>query len=325
MLTGYQTPDGFTRAVFHAMGTTTVVVTPERASEAALGLTRDLFEEWERALSRFRPESDLSRLNASAGLRTSVSPLLLRTLNAALDAARATRGVFDPTILLRMIEIGYDRSFETLARQQPAAPDRAPSPTGGWRQIEVNESRRMVRLPPGVGLDFGGIAKGMAVDAALALLEERGLTPAMVNAGGDLAVRGTPADAPDWPIAVPGKDEGWVIGLERGAVATSGVARRQWRQGDVARHHIIDPRTGEPATSALWSVTAIAGGCAQAEVAAKVAFILGAEAGTRFIESARLAALLVGDDGAWSVAGGWPETGMRRLEWDDPSWQGVYA
>lgn len=306
------------------MGTTVVVLTPDHASQPALNLTRDLFEEWERAFSRFRPESELSRLNASAGIRTSVSPLMLRALNAALDAARATRGVFDPTILLRMIEIGYDRSFESLAPRQPAAPDRAPSPTGGWRDIEVHESRRMVRLPPGVGLDFGGIAKGMAVDAALALLEERGLTPAMVNAGGDLAVRGTPADSPDWPLAVPGKDEGWVIGLERGAVATSGVARRQWRQGDVERHHIIDPRTGEPAASALWSVTAIAGACAQAEVAAKAAFILGAEAGANFIERAHLGALLVGDDGAWRSAGAWPTTGMRRLEWDNPAWQGVY-
>lgn len=325
MWSGYQTPRGFVRSTFPAMGTTVVVIAPDHASDAALSLTRDLFEEWEQTFSRFRADSELSRLNARAGLRVSVSPLMLRVLSAALDAARSTRGIFDPTILLRMIEIGYDRSFEQLAPQQPAALAGRHAQTGGWRFIEVNAARLMARLPAGIGLDFGGIAKGMAVDAALALLEERGLTPAMLNAGGDLAIRGFPPDEPNWPIAIPGKDEGWVIGLERGAVATSGVARRHWRQGDIERNHLIDPRTGEPAQSALWSVTTIAGACAQAEVAAKTALILGREQGERFIESAHLAALLIGDDGVWSVAGAWPVSGMRPFEGNDQTWQGVYS
>lgn len=325
MWSGYQTPRGFTRSTFFAMGTTVVVIAPDHASDAALSLTRDLFEEWEQTFSRFRADSELSRLNARVGLRISVSPLMLRVLSAALDAARATRGIFDPTILLRMIEIGYDRSFEALAPQQPATPSGKPAKTGGWREIELNMSRQMVRLPAGVGLDFGGIAKGMAVDAALALLEERGLTPVMVNAGGDLAVRGVPPGEPYWPIAIPGKEEGWVIGLERGAVATSGVARRHWRQGDVERNHLIDPRTGDPAHSSLWSVTTIAGACAQAEVAAKTALILGRDQGERFIESAHLAALLIGDDGVWSAAGAWPADGMRPFEGNDQTWQGVYS
>jgi len=306
------------------MGTTIVVLAPERASDLALRLTRDLFAEWEQAFSRFRADSELSRLNASAGVRTTVSPLMLMTLNAALDAARATRGIFDPTVLLRMIEIGYDRTFESLPTRLAAARKTPRAQMGGWREIEVNESRRMVRLPAGVGLDFGGIAKGMAVDAALNLLEARGLSPVMVNAGGDLAVRGLPSDAPYWPIAVPGKDEGWVIGLEGGAVATSGVGHRHWRQGDSERHHLIDPRTGDPAASALWSVTAIAGACAQAEVAAKTALIQGREQGARFIEEVHLGALLISDDGEWTTAGAWPAAGMRRLEWSDPAWQGVF-
>lgn len=322
---GYQTPRGFTRSAFHAMGTTIIVIAPERASATTLQLTRDLFAEWERAFSRFRADSELSRLNAAAGFRTPASPLMLAVLNTALDAARATRGIFDPTVLLRMIEIGYDRTFESLPSRLPTARDEQPAQTGGWRAIEVNEAHHLVRLPPGVGLDFGGIAKGMAVDAALNLLEERGLTPAMVNAGGDLAVRGLPPDAPHWPIAVPGKDEGWVIGLERGAVATSGVAHRHWRQGDQMRHHLIDPRTGDPADSALWSVTAIAGMCAQAEVAAKTTLILGREQGAHFIEEVHLGALLIDDDGKWNTAGAWPEAGMRRLEWSDPTWQGVFS
>lgn len=309
----FQTPRGLGRAAFHAMGTTVSLFAPTDALSAARRMTCALFDEWERALSRFRPESELSRLNASAGLPVAISPLLLTTLLKALDAARATRGVFDPTILQRMIEIGYDRDFVALPARLPAAPAGRRGRTGAWREIEVDEERRMVRLPAGVGLDFGGIAKGLAVDAALDQLVENGITPALVNAGGDLAAHGLPPDLPSWPIIAPGRDERWVIGLERGALATSGLERRHWMQGDQSRHHLIDPATGDPSASGLWSVTAVAGACAQAEVAAKTALILGAKRGARFIETARLGALLVERSGAWSAVGAWPSAGMRPL------------
>ena len=321
----YETPEGLARASFQAMGTTIVVIVPEQALDEALRLTRGLFAEWEDALSRFRPESELSLLNAAAGFRVPVSGLLMTTLSTALNAARATRGVFDPTILQRMLEIGYDRSFETLAASLPAPRAGCHAQTGRWREIEVDEARRLVRLPAGVGLDFGGIAKGMAVDAALDLLEAHGLTPALVNGGGDLAVREPPPNLPHWPVLAMGKDEAWVIGLERGALATSGVARRRWLQGQTPRHHLIDPRTGEPADSSLWSVSALGGRCAQAEVAAKTALILGREAGTAFIEETRLGALLVAETGDWSAAGAWPLAGMRRIEQTDPTGQGVIS
>ncbi len=321
----YETPQGLARASFHAMGTTIVVIAAERALTQALTATRDLFIEWESALSRFLPESELSLLNAAAGFRVPVSALLLSTLRAALDAARATRGVFDPTMLQRMLEIGYDRNFESLASPLPAPRRGQTAATGRWREIEVDEARQLVRLPAGIGLDFGGIAKGLAVDAARDLLEARGLTPALVNGGGDLAVRGLPPNLPHWPVVAPGNDEGWVIGLERGALATSGVAHRRWLQGQTPRHHLIDPRTGEPAVTSLWSVTALGGRCAQAEVAAKTALILGKDEGTAFIADERLGAVLIAETGAWSVAGAWPSAGMRRLAQTDTTWQGVIS
>lgn len=309
----YETPLGLARANFRAMGTEVTLLAPAPQIEQALRLTRDLFEEWERALSRFRPESELSRLNGRAGRPVAASPLLLRVLATALNAARATRGVFDPSLQLRMIEIGYSDSFEALAPHQPAADAGRHARAGGWRDIVVDEARGLARLPPGVGLDFGGIAKGMAVDAALDRLAEAGLTPALVNAGGDLAVRGLPEGQPSWAITAPGRVGEWVIGLERGSAATSGVARRRWTQGETPRHHLLDPRNGEPAQSALWSVTAVATTCAQAEVAAKTALILGREAGARFISEAHLAALLVAESGEWETAGAWPRAGMRPL------------
>ena len=312
----HEAPRGLDLASFRAMGTTVSLLAPRKRLAEALRLARDLFEEWEQALSRFRPESEISRLSASNGRYVKLSPLLYEALSTALDAARATRGVFDPTLRERMIQIGYDRSFDELKPRLPASVYEQPAATGAWREIRMDDARRMARLPRAVGLDFGGIGKGMAVDAALDLLEEAGAVPALVNAGGDLAVRGLPEGETRWTVAAPGKGRAWAIGLERGALATSGVERRRWRQGEIERHHLIDPRTGEPAQSGLWSVTAAATSCAQAEVAAKTALILGEERGAAFIEEVGLAALLIRDDGAWRAAGSWPREEMRPLESD---------
>ena len=321
----YQPPHGLGQASFYAMGTTITVLAPLARLAEAARQSRELFEEWEQTLSRFRPTSEVSHLSASGGRYVKLSALLYQALSVALDAARATRGVFDPTLRERMIQIGYDRSFETLGPQLPAALYEQPAATGAWRSIRMDDARRMARLPSGVGLDFGGIGKGLAVDAALDQLEEAGITPTLVNAGGDLAVRGLPPGELRWTVAAPGKGGDWAIGLERGALATSGVERRRWRQGEIERHHLIDPRTGEPAQSGLWSVTAAAGSCAQAEVAAKTALILGEERGVDFIEEIGLAALLVREDSEWRTAGAWPREGMRPLEGGASSRQGERA
>jgi thiamine biosynthesis lipoprotein len=305
------------------MGSAIILLAPLRYLAESAQMTAALFEEWEQALSRFRPDSEAMRLAANSGQWVKLSPILYCALTTALDAARSTRGLFDPTLRERMIEIGYDRDFAELETLGPRSTARytRPADTGLWREIVINDGARMARLPHGVGLDFGGIGKGMAVDAALKLLNEAGVSPALVSAGGDLAVHGLPVDDGSWTITVPGKDLLWEIGLERGALATSGVERRRWRQGDIQRHHLLDPRTGEPAQSGLWSVTAAAGSCAQAEVAAKTALILGAARGVEFIEEVALGALLVADDGGWRTAGAWPRVAMRPLksaatEWD---------
>jgi thiamine biosynthesis lipoprotein len=172
---------------------------------------------------------------------------------------------------------------------------------GNWQRVVCDGAARTVCLPPGVQLDFGGIAKGMAVDAALATLEERGITPALVNAGGDLAVRGVPAEGA-WTVAVPGS----VVRLRQGALATSSIDRRAWRQGNTPRHHLIDPRTGEPVVNDLLAVTVAAARAAQAEVAAKVAFILGASQGAAFLDRWQIAGQFQRRDGTLIPVGAWP-------------------
>ncbi len=261
-------------------------------------------------MSRFLPESELSRLNQAADIPVVVSDLLFAVLTTALKAAQATQGLYDPALLEQLVRLGYDRTFDDVpfVCYTPLYPG---EPGGGWRGIRVNPDRQSVTLPTGIKLDFGGIAKGMAVDAALEKLSQSGINSALVNAGGDLAVLGLPSAAEHWPIAVPGKAQRWTIPLLKGAVATSGIAHRQWWQGNKLQHHLIDPRTGQSAQSDLWSVTVVTDRCEQAEVAAKVAFILGSRKGAEFLRSYNIGGLLVHEDGAWETVAPWSTQFMK--------------
>ncbi|MGH2407690.1 MAG: FAD:protein FMN transferase [Candidatus Limnocylindrales bacterium] len=298
-------PPGLTRHAFAAMGTNVAVLVPsDRASEAA-GVER-LMLTWDSVCTRFDPDSELSRLNAAGGRPRIVSELLFEVLRTAQQAAWATNGLFDPTLLRSLEAIGYDRDFAALV--EAPARRRAPAAlpvTGGWRRLELDPATRTARLPNGVGLDLGGLAKGMAVDAAIAGLRARDVTMAAVDAGGDLAVLALPPDATAWPIAIDGPNGDRIVSLTSGGLATSSVARRHWRQGDVARHHLIDPRSGLPSTSPLWSVSVAAASCGQAEVAAKAAFLLGPDEGSSFLAGHGLAGLFLLPDGGERWAGRW--------------------
>jgi FAD:protein FMN transferase len=304
-------PKGLRILTFPAMGATISILAPEGDAKEARDATRWLFAEWEAALSRFRSDSELSRLNARADGWVAVSPLLFDVTATALEAARATGGVFDPTLLRQLVSLGYDRTFATLP---PIAPPLSETiaPGGGWRGIQLDHEKRRVFLPAGVALDFGGIAKGMAADAAVKRLREMGVPRGCVNAGGDLATFGAPPDGDGWPIGVQGTRETHLVTLKRGALATSGIANRQWRQGAFVRRHILDPRTGMPAETGLWSVTVATERCAQAEAAAKAAFILGPREGARFLDERKLAGLFAHEDGSWQSAGDWPVTEQDR-------------
>lgn len=294
---------------FRAMGTDVRVLAPT-ASADACAVVESLFADWEAVLSRFRPESDLSRVNAGAGQAVQVDRLLVEVTAAALAAARATRGLFDPTLEHELARIGYDRSFEHVAASCPPA-DR-PRPGGAWNAVEIDSERSTVTVPPGCGLDLGGIAKGMAVDAALDRLAAEGVDTALVSAGGDLAVRGHLPGAEPWTIRVGEETGGFVVPLVRGALATSGTTRRRWRQGALDRHHVVDPRTGEPSCSGLQQVTVAAATCRAAEAAATAVLVAGPVLGRRLIGAWGLAGLLVDDSGRTVAAGRWPQPDVTR-------------
>lgn len=282
---------------FRAMGSDVHVV----IAGGSLGLledAREMVERLEGLWSRFRPDSEVSRLNDLAGLPVPVSPETLALVQRAVEGAGISAGRFDPTVLGAVIRSGYDRSFELLTDE---APDPS-SPLGlGYDDIEIDPKRSTVRLPFGVGFDPGGIGKGYAADLLADHLLREGAAGACVNIGGDLRVAGeSPAGGP-WTLAIEHPFAGRpmeLIGLEDGAVATSTRTRRVWGPEGDRRHHLIDPSTGLPARTGLASATVIAAQAWQAEVVAKAAFVAGLSEGLFVLASTHTEGLLVDDGGS---------------------------
>ena len=297
MRRSWTVPAGTVAERFPAMGCEVLVILPaERAAQIAT--VSALFAEWEARLSRFRPDSDLSRLNAAAGRPTWVREPLLGVLRRALRATRATRGVFDPTLARELSALGYATTFSEIRGEIAERP--APARASSRHDVRLGPGG-LVSLPADLAVDLGGIAKGMAVDAALAALRAEDVPFALVSAGGDLAVLG---ERP-WPVAVAAADGEAVLSLAAGALATSSTEERRWRTAHGEMHHLIDPRTRRPATSDLVRVTVHAPTCEAAEVAAKTALILGSDEGVAFLERHRLTGLLSTPAGSYRV-GAWP-------------------
>jgi thiamine biosynthesis lipoprotein len=284
------------------MGCDVRVLAPSDRSRAALAV-REIFEAWDRRFSRFRHDSELEALNDAAGRPFHVSDLMMSVLGTALRAARATDGLFDPMLGGRMIELGYDRTYEEL-RPHPGDVVLPEWRAGAWRSIVMDPEAGTVQLPVGHRIDLGGIAKGMAVDAALESLVAEGAPYAAVNAGGDLAVAGLPPDEESWSVAIEGPSE-TVVSIRRGALATSSVLGRRWRANGTERHHLLDPRTGMPSTGPIVQASVAAATCVQAEIAAKMAVLSDLPGAIGGVERHQLAALLFTAEGeAWRV-GAW--------------------
>ncbi len=301
---------------FRAMNTdvqVAVVAEAERQAAAATALAdvQRLFAQVEATLSRFRPESDLSRLNAAAGRPWRASPLLFRAVAAALAAARDTGGAFDPTVLPALERAGYDRSFELIDQQEgPLCPPAAARQSCSWRSVRLLPNRRTITLPAGCRIDLGGIGKGLAVDMAACRLG--GFAGFVVDAGGDMRAAGAQPDGSPWTVGVedphaPERDL-LVLALRDRAVATSTVAHRRWLAHGRLQHHIIDPRSGRPAASGVRAVTCLAPTAARAETLAKAALVLGPRQGLRLLASQEdVAGLMVLADGRLAATDGFAE------------------
>ncbi|MFN8472400.1 MAG: FAD:protein FMN transferase [Anaerolineae bacterium] len=293
-----------------------VVATDAELAQQRLAAVEVFIHATEVSLSRFRPESELSRLNARTGETVAVSKTLADVLALALTGARETDGIYDPTILDALEAAGYDRSFEKVS--DDARPPVAVAPRQvGWRDIQLDVATRRVQVPRGIRLDLGGIAKGWTADRAAGMLAQVG--PCLVDAGGDIVARGQPLEWPTWPVGIADprnadEDLALLMVSDRG-IATSGTDYRRWRRGEKVQHHIIDPRTRQPAQTDLLSVTVIAPTAAHADLYAKVALILGSQAGRSLLEKTPgVEGLLINEMGEQSMTAGFAQYVYRSVE-----------
>jgi FAD:protein FMN transferase len=154
----------------------------------------------------------------------------------------------------------------------------ASTPRPAFHQIDFDLPNNAVRLPCGMEIDLGGIAKGWIVEKAARLLNQY-VDICGVSAGGDILFIGHPLDGMDWDVYLedPRSPTEALAGLHisSGAVATSSIMKRRWAQGEKTRHHLIDPRTAEPAKADWLSMTVIAPDVITAEVYAKALLIAG--------------------------------------------------
>jgi thiamine biosynthesis lipoprotein len=279
---------------------------PLEAGLAGVRVQRRL-QELHRALTRFDRTSELSRLNLRTGDTVRVSPTLFRAIEAAIEAARLSDGLVDPTLLGALERAGYaesrsGRAPADLVAAVAAAPPRRPATAGAppaWQAIELGKDGRTVRLPAGGRLDLGGSAKGMAVDIAARMLAYQ---PSFaIDAGGDIRLGGTNPPARSVRIAHPLGGIACELSVDAGAVATSGLRTRIWRNGDGFAHHLIDPGTGTPAWTGVIQATALAPSALEAEALAKTALLRGPDAGLDVL--ARHGGALTLDDGETVLAG----------------------
>jgi thiamine biosynthesis lipoprotein len=301
---------------FSVFGTTATLLVSEPDRLAAARAIADAeLAAVDEACSRFRPDSELSRLNAAGGAVTSVSEVFADLVEAALRAARLTDGAVDPTCGQALMEIGYDRDFALLQAAEPRdageRPARQRSRVPGWRSVRLDRRRRLIKLSNGAQLDLGATAKAWAADRCARLIAEQAASGVLVSLGGDIAVGGTPP-ADGWQVRVTDdhaarpEAPGQTVTIRSGGLATSSTTVRAWAVGGRRMHHIIDPATGEPARSCWRTVSVAAGSCVDANTASTAAIIRGAAA-VPWLRDAGLPARLVRRDGAVETTAGWPD------------------
>jgi FAD:protein FMN transferase len=298
------------RSTFRALGTTTVVAAPVRYLPSVLAEVGSELEAIDLTCSRFREDSDLSRVNAAGGAWTSVSALLVEAVDVAIRAADVTDGLVDPLLGSVMLRLGYDRDFGELPFDGEAVMPATWIWERSWRDVELRHDRSEIRIPPDVHLDLGSTAKALAADRAARRASSVVGAPVMVSIGGDVAVAG---EAPDrgWPVGIADDHEatpeiGETIEVAGGGLATSSTTVRRWSRGGARLHHIVDPRTGLPAAEVWRTASVCAGSCVDANTASTAAIVLG-ELAPGWLARQELPSRLVRRTGEIERVAGWPE------------------
>jgi thiamine biosynthesis lipoprotein len=298
-----------------ALGTTAVLRAPRHDLLQAHRAAFEAINEVDALASRFRLDSELTAVNRAMGRWTPISQQFAELVALGLKAADVSLGAVDPTLANELIRLGYDRDFGDLAAVEPEIPARGPSGVTNrrgepWRRVELRRSPSMIRVPIGIGLDLGATAKGHAADLAAAAAHQATGAGVLVSLGGDVSVAG-PAPDGGWVIGIAGNhrtdpsDCPEAVSIQTGGLATSSLLVRRWWHERAVVHHILDPQTGLPVTPE-WTVASVtAATCAEANIAATAALVLGPRA-PQWLESQMLPTRLVGRDGSVLKLTDWP-------------------
>ena len=302
--------------VFDAMGSHVRLLIGEPGpgmapAPAAAEQARLFVVEFEQALSRFRPSSELCALNEDRRERVPASELLRTAVKAGLAAAERTGGLVDPTLVREIESAGYVASRAglpgaplgaALAEAPPRRPA-SPSPEARWRRFEVDDEAGTISRPVGAGFDTGGAGKGLAADLIANGL--RGYSRFIVDCGGDIRIGGAGALVEPYEVLVEHPLTGghdFVLKLGSGGVATSGSTCGSGVAPTAATRTTCSiPPRGEPAWTGLIGATALGDTAVEAETLSKAALLSGPERGREFL--AELGGLLVHDDGHIETVG----------------------
>ena len=287
---------------FRAMGSTFalwLIHTDAALAAALLSQAQNVLAAIETRMTRFAATSELSALNRASGQWTSLSRPLWEVVWRALQLAGETGGLFDPTVLTAVLAAGYDRSFDQIGRRSASLGTTEQRATGCWQAVRCDPARHAILLPAGVGLDLGGIAKGYAAEIVVTYLSQWG--PCLVDAGGDLVAGDGPADFPGWPVAIAmpaaARDAepatAVPLWLSNATLATSGIDYRRWQQDGRHLHHLIDPRTGLPATNNILTASVLCADACRAEAWATATLVAGEDEGMARLQAQELAGVMI--------------------------------
>jgi FAD:protein FMN transferase len=255
-----------------------------QAAQAAIAAVMDEMHRIDRAMSPHKPDSELSRINRDAArMPVPLSTEMYRLLERSLEFSRLSDGAFDITFA----SVGNLYDYREGVEPDAPAFERGRAAVG-WTNLLLDPVSRSVRFArEGMRIDLGGFAKGYAVDNGAAILARRGITNAIVTAGGDSHILGDRRGRP-WTIAIrdPRREGGVVavLPLEDTAISTSGDYERYFERDGVRRHHVIDPRTGR-SPDRIHSVTILAADGLTTEGLSKSLFVLGLERGMQLVET----------------------------------------
>ncbi|MCP4359441.1 MAG: FAD:protein FMN transferase [Chloroflexi bacterium] len=292
---------------FYAMGCHMAVWLEHEETNTAVSAFQEvetLFATAEKRMTRFSANSELSQLNGQTGQWVCVSSNLWMIIQCAAQMAAETEGLFDPTMLNALEALGYAHTFDEI-RDTTAVSTQNNNENGRFQDIQFDETHRAIKLPTGVRLDLGGIGKGHTAQQAIAYLNTLG--PCLIDAGGDLTAGIAPQHYPGWPVGIAAP---WSAEMERenllrlwlseSSLATSGIDYRCWTQNGRLQHHIIDPRTSQPADTDILTVSVLAEDAYIAETWATAALVAGMQAGSDLLHEQAMGAAFINHD--WQVS-----------------------